>query len=132
LEAEVNRLRQIITNQKEREKLSYFSHLDSMDQLLKGRQMLYERLEHCINEGGDASEMENIINALNIRTGSFGVERKNLVNNLFKSVIEVSFPNFVKYLFWGSSHNKGIFDDNNLLMDPEKRKKLSKYQIAEL
>lgn len=73
--------------------------------------MLYERLENCINTNSDACEMENIINALNIRTGSFGVDRKNLVNNLFKNIIEVSFPNFVKYLFWGSSQNKGLFDD---------------------
>ncbi len=97
-----------------------------MDQLLNGRQMLYERLETCISNGSEAFEIENIINALNIRTGSFGVDRKNLVNNLFKNVIEVSFPNFVKYLFWGSTNNKGIFDDS-CMIDAEKRKKLSKY-----
>jgi hypothetical protein len=55
--------------------------------------------------------MENIINALNIRTGSFGIERKNLINSLFKTIIEVTFPNFVKYLFWGSAENKGLFED---------------------
>jgi len=84
--------------------------------------------------------MENIINALNIRTGSFGVERKNLINGLFKTIIEVSFPNFVKYLFWGSSENKGIFDDSGSNPTPpmggfvaeDKRKKLSKYQLEEL
>ena len=81
-----------------------------MDQLLSGRQSLYERLETSINQE-DESNMDNIINALQIRTGSFGVERKNIVNNLFKSIIEISFPNFVKYLFWGSSFNKGIFDE---------------------
>ncbi len=37
LESEVNRLRNVVQNYKEREKLSYFSHLDSMDQLLNGR-----------------------------------------------------------------------------------------------
>jgi uncharacterized protein YlxW (UPF0749 family) len=31
LESEVNRLRNLVQNFKEREKLSYFSHLDSMD-----------------------------------------------------------------------------------------------------
>jgi RNA processing factor Prp31 len=113
LESENTRLRNIVQNYKEREKLSYFSHLDSMDQLLNGRQMLYERLEQSISENKDPSDMENIINALNIRTGSFGIERKNLVNSLFKRIIEVIFPNFVKYLFWGSSENKGIFDDNS-------------------
>ncbi len=76
--------------------------------------MLYDRLESHVNENKDPSDMENIINALNIRTGSFGIERKNLVNSLFKTIIEVSFPNFVKYLFWGSSENKGIFLDESL------------------
>jgi len=76
--------------------------------------------------------MENIINALNIRTGSFGIERKNLINSLFKTIIEVSFPNFVKYLFWGSQESKGLFEDigyqASTSMGPEdKRKKLSKY-----
>jgi len=74
----------------------------------------------------DESEIENIINSLNIRTGSFGVERKNLINNLFKMIIEINFPNFVKYLFWGSAYNKGIFDEN-LVELAEKKKKLSKY-----
>ena len=31
LESELNRLRLVIQNQKEKEKLSYYSHLDSMD-----------------------------------------------------------------------------------------------------
>lgn len=31
LESEVNRLRNIIANQREKEKLSYVSHLDSID-----------------------------------------------------------------------------------------------------
>ena len=93
--------------------------------------MLYERLERAINDKIDGSDLENIINALNIRTGAFGVERKNLINNLFKTIIEVTFPNFVKYLFWGSSENKGIFDDGQG-SDSDKKKKLSKYQIEEI
>jgi len=88
--------------------------------------MLYERLEHCLASNSDACEMENIMNSLNIRTGAFGVDRKNLVNNLFKNIIEVSFPNFVKYLFWGSSENKGIFEDISSV-EADKRRKLSKY-----
>ena len=115
-----------------------------MDQLLNGRQMLYDRLETSLQENGDPSDMENIINALNIRTGSFGIERKNLINSLFKTIIEVSFPNFVKYLFWGSAENKGLFEDatsmfgssaggpTSATMNDEKRKKLSKYQLEEL
>ena len=78
--------------------------------------------------------MDNIINALQIRTGSFGIERKNIINNLFKSIIEISFPNFVKYLFWGSAYNRGIFDEQQLQAGKinDKKKKLSKYQKEEL
>ena len=104
--------------------------------------MLYDRLEASITEHRDPSDMENIINALNIRTGSFGIERKNLINSLFKTIIEVSFPNFVKYLFWRSSEGKGIFTDSSGAstttpdaegnLTDEKRKKLSKYQLEEL
>ncbi len=49
MESENNRLRNIVQNYKEREKLSHFSHLESMDQLLNGRQMLYDRLETQIS-----------------------------------------------------------------------------------
>ena len=103
--------------------------------------MLYDRLETQIQEQADPTDMENIINALNIRTGSFGIERKNLINSLFKTIIEVTFPNFVKYLFWGSAENKGLFEDSSFGhiggswaggMTEERRKKLSKYQIEEL
>jgi hypothetical protein len=69
---------------------------------MTGRLMLYERLEQAVRESAEDSELENIITSLRIRSGSLGVERKNLINNLFKSIIEVSFPNFVKYIFWGS------------------------------
>lgn len=97
--------------------------------------MLYDRLESLLNSSSpDPSELENIMNALNIRTGSFGVERKNLINNLFKKIVEVSFPNFVKYLFWGSTENKGIFDDSHMALNRDNpgmpladRKRLSKY-----
>lgn len=76
--------------------------------------MLFERLENCVQNNAEEKEIENIINALHIRMGSFGVERKNLLNNLFKNIIEVSVPNFVRYLFWGSEANKGIFDENSI------------------
>ena len=33
-----------------------------------------------------------------------------MINNLFKGIIDLSFPNFVKHLFWGSVNNKGLFE----------------------
>mmetsp|Transcript_20234 Transcript_20234/g.14933 ORF Transcript_20234/g.14933 Transcript_20234/m.14933 type:complete len:88 (+) Transcript_20234:987-1250(+) len=77
---------------------------------MTGRQALYDRLLNELNNpNSDPEEIEKTINALNIRMGSFGIERKHIINNLFKNIIEMSLPHFVKYLFWGSIENKGIF-----------------------
>jgi len=59
-----------------------------------------------------------------IRTGSYGVERKNLVNNLFKNIIDVSFPNIVKWLFKECDHNQNIFE----LVENKGGRKMSKYK----
>ncbi len=79
--------------------------------------------------------MENILDSLNVRTGQFGVERKNIVNSLFKRIIDVLFPNFVKYLFWSATVNKGIFEDYfqpNGQITVKQRNRMSKYQVEEL
>ena len=44
--------------------------------------------------------MKEIIDRLNSQTGAYGIRRKELVDNLFKSIIELSVPGFVEYLFW--------------------------------
>ena len=30
---------------------------------------------------------------------------------MFKGIVDLSFPTFIKYLFWGSSQNKGLFEE---------------------
>jgi len=90
---------------------------------------LYDRLEECLEIGSaqTKNEIDNIIAQLRIRSGSYGIERKNLVNNLFKSIIDLSFPNIVKYLFWACEETSGIFEK----LDPEdyeRYKKMSKYR----
>lgn len=73
--------------------------------------MLHDKFESILSGNRDSNEMGNIINKLNMIAGSFGVERKNLVNSLFKTIIEVSFPNYVQYLFLGSSETKFIKEE---------------------
>lgn len=69
-------------------------------------------MEDCLETGGDAakSEIETIIKSLRMRSGAYGVERKLLLNNLFKSIIDLSFPNLMKYLFWACEEDTGIFE----------------------
>lgn len=65
-----------------------------------------------------------------MRSGSYGIERKNLINNLFKNIIDLSFPNIVKYLFWACEQQTGIFEKLNQ-EDYDRYKKMSKYKQSE-
>lgn len=59
------------------------------------------KLEENLLEPAEAQlEMKEIIDRLNSQTGAYGIRRKELVDNLFKSIIELSVPGFVEYLFW--------------------------------
>ena len=73
---------------------------------------MFDKLEDCLEFGGAESqdEIEEIVNQLRIRLGSYGVERKNLVNNLFKGILDFTFPNIVKYLFLKCKEDSGIFE----------------------
>lgn len=86
------------------------SNITRLDDYLSGRQELYERLHSTISDGASQQEIKTIIECLRERSGTYGVQRKELINNLFKGIVELSFPHFVKYLFWGSTNNKGLFD----------------------
>ena len=86
-------------------------------------------------ENGDSLDqtkrIENTIAQLKIRYGSYGVERQKLMNNLFKSIVELSFPNMAKYLFWACDQNQGIFEPLNE-EDFFKYKRMSKYKKDEI
>ena len=101
--------------------------------MIQGRQQLYDRLEECLEIGGQQSQFEinNIIAQLQLRSGSYGMERKNLINNLVKSMIDLAFPNIVKYLFWACDQDTGIFEELSE-EDVAKFKRMSKYKKVEV
>lgn len=84
--------------------------MTQIDEFLSGRHELYEQLRKQVDRGATAGEIKNIIQCLRGRSGTYGVQRKELINNLFKGIVDLSFPQFVKYLFWGSDNNKGLFE----------------------
>ena len=57
-------------------------------------------LEH----DSSVDDIENQIEALNIRHGSFGKERKILLNKFFKNIIDNILPNYAKYLMYAAEH----------------------------
>lgn len=127
LEAEVKRQRIIIENQNNLAKLTRTSQFESMQQLLAGRQMHYERLHALLENNASYDDIENQIEMLNIRNGSFGKERKIMLNSFFKNIIDNILPNFAKYLMYAAEHHEETDDEK-----VEKLKKFSKYQLNEL
>ena len=113
--------------------MNNLSQINSITQLLDGRQQLYDRLEECLEIGGDKSsqEIETIISSLRLRSGAYGVERRLLISNLFKSIIDLSFPNVVKYLFWACEEDTGIFEPLND-EQYQKYRRMSKYKREEI
>jgi hypothetical protein len=76
LETDNVRLRTINQNLKEKQRLSAFTNLYSIDDYLSGRNELYEKLEQMIKQGASKAEMDAIIECLKTRTGAYGTQRK--------------------------------------------------------
>ncbi len=103
-------MRTINLNLKEKHKLQFLSSssiYDFMDQ----RNEMVEKLERSLAKGASKQELLAIIESLKNRTGTYGVQRKELLNYLFKGIIDLSFPTVVKNLFFGSTHNMGLFEE---------------------
>jgi hypothetical protein len=75
------------------------------------RNEMVEKLERSLAKGASKQELLAIIDSLKNRTGTYGVQRKELLNYLFKGIIDLSFPTVVKNLFFGSTHNMGLFEE---------------------
>lgn len=99
---------------KEKEKVAYLSHLDSVDQILHGRQNLIKQLESSIAKE-EFSSINEILSNMKNKSSTFGDERKKVLNSLFKRIVETQVPNLVKFLFWSAQENKGLF--NNFFLD---------------
>mmetsp|Transcript_25800 Transcript_25800/g.25613 ORF Transcript_25800/g.25613 Transcript_25800/m.25613 type:complete len:186 (-) Transcript_25800:320-877(-) len=98
-----------------------------MQQLLGERQIQYEKLLYLLENKSSFDDIENQIEALNIRHGSFGKERKIMLNKFFKNIIDNVLPNYAKYLLHAAEHAEENTGDK-----VEKLKKFSKYQLTEL
>jgi hypothetical protein len=76
-------------------------------------------------------EINNILAQLQLRSGACGIERKNLINTLFKNAIDSAFPTIVKYIFWACEENLGIFEPLSE-EDFIKFRRMSKYKRMEV
>lgn len=108
IKAENVRLRTINQNLKEKQKMAYLNQT-SIFEFLEERSGMVDRLEQSIAEGASQAELLTMIDCLRTRSGVYGKQRKELINYLFKGIIDLSFPHFLKNIFYGCTHNLGLF-----------------------
>lgn len=49
--------------------------------------------------------MGELIKRLDKLSGPYGHKRRELLSNLFKSIVEMALPGFIEYLFYGYEQN---------------------------
>ncbi|CAK65253.1 unnamed protein product (macronuclear) [Paramecium tetraurelia] len=72
---------------------------DKFSQFLEQQEKLFERLEDCIKQGKDATEIEILLDALKYRTSSNKQERIDAAKSYSYSILDVCLPLQTKYLF---------------------------------
>jgi hypothetical protein len=80
-----------------------------MNNLVTGKQQLFERLEKMLNSGAEEQEIGLLIDSLRLRLGATGKERVNAINFFFKQIIELLIPVHMKYLLWAACEGKDLF-----------------------
>ncbi|CAD8128204.1 unnamed protein product [Paramecium sonneborni] len=90
----------------------YNKQQDKFSQFLEQQQKLFERLEDCINQGKDATEIEILLDALKYRTSSNKQERIDAAKSYSYSILDVCLPLQTKYLF-SILDDKDFFSQNS-------------------
>ncbi|CAD8108135.1 unnamed protein product [Paramecium primaurelia] len=91
---------------------NYNKQQDKFQQFLEQQQKLFERLEDCINQGKDATEIEILLDALKYRTSSNKQERIDAAKSYSYSILDVCLPLQTKYLF-SILDDKDFFSQNS-------------------
>jgi hypothetical protein len=81
-----------------------------LQNLHTGKTQLFERLEKMVDSRAEESEVSLLIDSLRFRFGASGKERIEVVNYMFKQVVEFLVPVHMKYLLWAATQNKDMFN----------------------
>jgi hypothetical protein len=103
------KLRLLNQSYAERKRRSALSNLNQVNDSLSGRQELYEFLEQKLKSKTTDQEIGQIVTQLKERIVIWSDQRKELIDKMFQSLIDLSFPSYLKYLFWESTQPEGLF-----------------------
>lgn len=87
---------------------------ERIDDFVRIEEMLLSAEEN--EEQIDYNELAQIIQRLDMQSGPYGLKRTELLENLFKSILEMSLPGFIEYLFYGYEQREnetGFFNPEN-------------------
>lgn len=73
--------------------------MERIDDLVRLEEMILKAEEG--ENDLDLEELGVIIQRLNQQSGPYGHKRKQLIDNLFKTIYENALPGFIEYLFYG-------------------------------
>ena len=128
LESEILTYRQELTHLRTQEKLEYLSRIDSINQLLSGRQDLFQKLKAIADETGPGDSVESldsIINAIYFRLGCQASERRKCIEIFGRQMLDFLIPAAYKYILYSSHKGTGIFNHGQY---ERKHSKMSKYK----
>ncbi|CAD8212414.1 unnamed protein product [Paramecium pentaurelia] len=91
---------------------NYNKQQDKYSQFLEQQQQLFDRLENCINQGKDVTEIEILLDALKYRTSSNKQERIDAAKSYLYQILNVCLPLQTKYLF-SILDDKDFFSQNS-------------------
>jgi len=100
--------KQLENNSNNLSKLNFQSK--PLQNLHTGKTQLFERLEKMVDTKAEESEVSLLIDSLRFRFGASGKERIEVVNYMFKQVVEFLVPVHMKYLLWAATTNKDMFN----------------------
>ena len=91
----------------------------------------FNKLENGLKQDLKEEELDKIIDGFNLRCGPNGIDRTLVMNRMFKRILELCLPTYIKHFIYCASHDQGIFEK-----DPEilkmRRKNVSKYKLGEM
>ena len=87
--------------------------MERIDDLVRIEEMIINADEN--RDAVDSQECQQLIQRLNSQSGPYGHRRKQLIKNLFNSIVEMALPGFIEYLFYGFENK----ENENNFFSPE-------------
>ena len=88
-------------------------------------------MEHLLKENASDEDIRAFFHEFSLRLGTIGTERLNMINNLFKWIIEEFLAPYIKHTLWAAENNRAFFEKDPAIFK-QSLKRPNKYIEEEL